>query len=398
MTEKPEYQTYRRVSIVRGLDYKPVISYLKLPKKLRSESMTDYLKLLIFKLKILSDISEDYKETAAYDFCESLEYSCKEKGENLYKTEESSYFYIILKGEVLIESSSSSTILTDGGCFAEFLGNSINTLSAKTLQNTHFAVVEKNKYFAILQKFSIQNLEASANWLKQIPMFKGMTNKVLMNFSSHFSIVNLEWNNVLYEEGDPANNVYIVKTGEVEFIKTISTNKQQIKSIGKYGRPMVLPEIKTPKSVRFHICIKGELEVIGDEEAMNDCCRKFSCRCYSSTCQLIQIPKTEFKKRVKIENQGRHTFEIEKGSADRLSKMMSIMNYTNSRSSLDRPDPLLKKKVVKDLKKIDPWKISKGLVVSSDRFKKALGKNSLNELRLSSINVMKSASALLISE
>ena len=77
---------------------------------------------------------------------------------------------------------------------------------------------------------------------------------------------------------------------------------------------------------------------------------------------------------------------------------MSIMNYTNSRSSLDRPDPLLKKKVVKDLKKIDPWKISKGLVVSSDRFKKALGKNSLNELRLSSINVMKSASALLISE
>ena len=161
---------------------------------------------------------------------------------------------------------------------------------------------------------------------------------------------------------------------------------------------MVLPEIKTPKSVRFHICIKGELEVIGDEEAMNDCCRKFSCRCYSSTCQLIQIPKTEFKKRVKIENQGRHTFEIEKGSADRLSKMMSIMNYTNSRSSLDRPDPLLKKKVVKDLKKIDPWKISKGLVVSSDRFKKALGKNSLNELRLSSINVMKSASALLISE
>lgn len=192
MTEKPEYQTYRRVSIVRGLDYKPVISYLKLPKNLRNESMTDYLKLLIFKLKILSDISEDFKETAAYDFCENLEYSCKEKGENLYKPEESSYFYIILKGEVLIESSSSSTILTDGGCFAEFLGNSINTLSAKTLQNTHFAVVEKNKYFAILQKFSIQNLEASANWLKQIPMFKGMTNKVLMNFSSHFSIVNLE--------------------------------------------------------------------------------------------------------------------------------------------------------------------------------------------------------------
>ena len=125
---------------------------------------------------------------------------------------------------------------------------------------------------------------------------KNWNHKNLIGISSYFQVVHFTRKQSVYEEGDYADSAYIIKSGEVELIKTVPQIEIKHKNIGKYGRPIYFPVIMPKKNQKLYLCVKGELEVFGDDEITKDISRQYSCRCHSSACTLLKISRADFKK------------------------------------------------------------------------------------------------------
>jgi CRP-like cAMP-binding protein len=218
-------------------------------------------------------------------------------------------FYIILKGsvKVLVPDEQSrvlieSTVLLSGCAFGEFalVKNRPRTATIICAEDSHFAILSKKDFVRILGNFTNKRFDEMTEFLKKLPIFNGWSMNSLVRLSYLFKISKLKRNQRLFREGDPADCVFIVKSGEFELTKEIMIKSSPHIVIGKIGRPL----ITTRKQKTF---LQGKLSIvslgvmIGDDDVMNGEVYTKTCTCYSTSAEVLKISAIEFKKRIRNE-------------------------------------------------------------------------------------------------
>lgn len=376
MAEKNESRLVRRLSVSISHDISLALNYLKVHPLKRTEQMLDYIKSILIRMKIMTDVNPVYHENFLKELAMYYKLLSKSKTDPI--STEPCDIYILLSGEVTVSNDSKSFIIPEGGYFGEpcSLYPKISQYKLTCSQSCIFAHLSYQQYLNISSHYSQLFLEQSSQLLRQIPIFKEIRHKKLLYLTSCFKLVSIDRHKSLFEEGEPCDHVFIIKTGEVELTKSVQFEQVKVVNYGKHGRPIYLPENKAKSKAKVGCLIKSELEMIGDEEAANDLKWKYGCRCRSFVCVLFRISKVEFKKYLKTEECSDRWKEKDEVFNSRLQKSISIIMGNKRSSSLPAADKEVKRKVMKSLKLIDPWGMNRNLVIST---RNCLSKEKLEE-------------------
>jgi cAMP-binding proteins - catabolite gene activator and regulatory subunit of cAMP-dependent protein kinases len=142
------------------------------------------------------------------------------------------------------------------------------TIVAK--EDCHFATLERKPYRAILGKYHRLETFAKVSFLSQLHIFKGWTFHEMKTWMYLFERKEKYLRkSVVYKEGDPADFIYLVKSGEVVCSKVIEVNYHPQNSenvvLDNENRVLVFDKEPLRKSVELNVLGPGQL--FGEEEA-----------------------------------------------------------------------------------------------------------------------------------
>ena len=293
-----------------SIDLTHLISLLRSPSAQRSASAIKSLQILTKNIPFFKQLISEYEERAHVECCAYLKHQLMDRGSIVCEAGDAGdLFYIILKGSVrvLVPDEQSrvlveSTVLLSGCAFGEFalVKNRPRTATILCAEDSHFAVLSKKDFVRILGNFTNKRFDEMTEFLKKLPIFNGWSMNSLVRLSYLFKISKLKRNQRLFREGDPADSVFIVKSGEFELTKEIMIKSSPHIVIGKIGRPL----ITTRKQKTF---LQGKLSIvslgvmIGDDDVMNGEVYTKTCACYSTFAEVLKISAIEFKKRIRNE-------------------------------------------------------------------------------------------------
>ena len=217
-----------------------------------------------------------------YEYCESNSYVF------LYGSV-GNKFYIILSGTVAVEVPRQNSPdkfeevlqLSDGDCFGELALESEKPRQAsiKCKTSCHFIYLHKKDYKDCLSKVVKERRNVLVEFLNGLPLFSGFTKGTLTKIGYGFKEKTLRKGHFVYKEGDTANELYIVGSGEVSFYKKLKANLDKRKIHSKR------------KSIEINIANISKGELFGEEEMLSGEPRSSSCRCVSDQALVYFISK-----------------------------------------------------------------------------------------------------------
>ena len=112
-------------------------------------------------------------------------------------------------------------IYESGMCFGELalMNKQPRQGTIVTLTDCHFAEVNADTYEKLLKKDNAMTIERNVTFIRQIPYITNWKMKETTSLIYKCKSKNFSRGNMLAEEGQPANMVYIIHDGEVEVIK-----------------------------------------------------------------------------------------------------------------------------------------------------------------------------------
>ncbi|KAL4512124.1 hypothetical protein ABPG72_005126 [Tetrahymena utriculariae] len=114
-------------------------------------------------------------------------------------------------GEIAGENCANSGLKYDGLCVVN--SEKCYALSLSTQDYNHIFTTNKDCFYFI--KESLQQIFGFSN------------QKLINRLAYQFEVINYQYNQVIYNEGDVADCVYVIKSGEVEIVKTLSLAQLQ---------------------------------------------------------------------------------------------------------------------------------------------------------------------------
>ena len=322
-------------------------------------------------IPLFKQIVEENDQQVFKECCQCLKYQFHHAGSYVFKTgEKGDYFYIIFDGEVSITAKNDKDEILEeicrlgsGGSFGELaiIKDQPRSATIQCSKPTHFATLYKNDYLRILGQMSSRRLEELINFFYSLPTFDGWSKRNLIKLSYYFRAAKYKRNQIIFNEGEPANSVFIVKSGEVELSKTIRVQKPTIRRIGNEGRPM--PALKTGNyTMQAKLSLANVGEIIGDDDITHDLPRSITCKCYSSSAELLEISKIEFKKRIRSEESLNQLTERQKSKDSHISSAISLLkiikepSLPNSRQNQGRC-----KEYLDCVRSLNPWNSAQSL-------------------------------------
>ena len=91
----------------------------------------------------------------------------------------------------------------------------------RCLKNSHFMVLSKQDYENVIGKIERRAYNEKINFLRDIPVFQFLTRTSLGKMTYYFESKSCVRDAILFREGEEANYVYIVKSGEFQVTKRI---------------------------------------------------------------------------------------------------------------------------------------------------------------------------------
>lgn len=253
-------------------------------------------------IRFFKELSAKSSQSAHIACCQHMFYEFFNQSEYLFRYgDQGTKFFIIIKGKVSIQiptlNNDAGTYelvealqLGDGAAFGELAledTGKTRAASIQCLEDSHFAVIEKSDFKRILFKMIQDKRMELVNFLNSLPMFKSWTKGSLTKLSYFFKEKQFVRNQVVYKEGEPAEEVYVVKEGEFKFNKKI-----QVQPIQKFKTRSKLSSITKQNPVHLNdVCILGKGEIFGEDEVIEDKKRNFSCVCHSISAALFVISK-----------------------------------------------------------------------------------------------------------
>ncbi len=93
--------------------------------------------------------------------------------------------------------------------------------SIRTLEDTHFAVLSREEYERSLGEIDRKKVNEKIAFLRSLPFFQLLTKTSLSKLTPQFRQISTIKGQYLYREGEQADSVYLVKSGQFEVTKTL---------------------------------------------------------------------------------------------------------------------------------------------------------------------------------
>ncbi|EWS71760.1 cyclic nucleotide-binding domain protein (macronuclear) [Tetrahymena thermophila SB210] len=213
-------------------------------------------------------------------------------------------------------------ILKPGACFGEIglICNKSRTGTITCSEDSHFAVMEKQDFVAILKPVEEKKLQKQTEFLGSLPCFNGWPFHFLRDVYLNINKRQLNRGDFIFKEGDKANFVAIVTKGKFyvykEFLvqkplvmEDISNNDliiQNEKPSKKKNKEKVvkLPfnvnesSLKQKKEIK-KVLELGDKDLVGEEDIIKNRKRQYSIKCESTEGgEIIVIMKQVFRERI----------------------------------------------------------------------------------------------------
>jgi CRP-like cAMP-binding protein len=243
--------------------------------------------------KIFKSLIEENGKASHVQCCKYLQYYFGQQGEYVFRYgEKGSKFYVIISGLVAVEipkkSARGDTIFTEaitlatGASFGDLALESSKPRAAsiKCKEDSHFIFLEKQDYVSLIAKLVQDKRDASVNFLQSLPMFNTCTKGTLTKLTYAFKEKNFNKGQIVYNEGDKADDVFLVKKGEFEFFKIIKKQRKE-KNVLIYKE----------KFKHCKIANYGIGEIFGEEDAFRMLPRANTCKSVSNNSLVLVILK-----------------------------------------------------------------------------------------------------------
>ncbi len=133
---------------------------------------------------------------------------------------------LIIEAEELLKQTPEQIelqTLGEGKAFGEkaLITDQPRAATIECVANCHLAVMSKHDYDKVLRKFELKQQNKMVEFLKTIPYLKHWSYKLLINFSYFLQIRTYPIGHIIYKEGDPCNEIAIIKNGIFEMRKKL---------------------------------------------------------------------------------------------------------------------------------------------------------------------------------
>lgn len=178
-------------------------------------------------------------------------------------------------------------LIEPGGSFGELSLLTNKPRAATVLAKSDCILVQltKDDYKQTLQRLENQQIERKIGFLRTITVFSKWTWESMHKLTYFLKSANYRQGAVVFREGWPSEEVFIVKDGEFKFYKQTKTSNDSLFR----GQSSIR---KSP--VKLHTEIKLAKEIFGVDDAIEGRVRGFTCECSSVIGKLYIISKKDF--------------------------------------------------------------------------------------------------------
>ena len=218
--------------------------------------------------------------------------------------------------------------LGPGKCFGELalLQDSARSASILCKAPTILAILTKGNFNLVLKEEQARRLNEKISFIHAMPAFQSWSRLDLSKLTYYLKEKTYKrWNRV-YEEGEAAEEAYIVLEGQFRLTKAWKVEGQ-----GRY-------------SSQLQLVIKGQGELFGESDLLSDQSRALTCTCESTTGRLWCIGKFDFLRRVQNAETWSYIYrktEVQKRwLTARMDALLDVETF-KSQPSTDLPKPQL---------------------------------------------------------
>ncbi|CAG9311608.1 RAPGEFL1 [Blepharisma stoltei] len=204
--------------------------------------------------------------------------------------------------EIETEDLTKASIINEGGSFGEsaLISNKPRAATLIAEEKIILGVISKPSFKKIVENLAEKKLNEVLEFLQASGMFSNWSKIALYKLGPYFSRILYKKNQFVYKEGEPANTVYFVKSGEFKITKihselkgvvdtsSLETKNNRISSsVLRLGQMRKIGILK-----QLQLVIKGKNEIIGMEEVMENSDKRIhSCQCWSDEGELLCISR-----------------------------------------------------------------------------------------------------------
>jgi len=164
--------------------------------------------------------------------------------------------------------------LPQGAAFGELaiMDNILKPRSATITckEDCHFLVLDRDIYKQVLGDDEKRELEATIDFLRLNPLFKVWSSYTLRSWVALFRRKEVyQRNAIIYREGDRADDIYLIRSGQVLSTKAITMKQRQEgdESLVLDDEDQVIAVARSSKIKTKEIALFGPGEIIGEEES-----------------------------------------------------------------------------------------------------------------------------------
>ena len=230
---------------------------------------------------------------------------------------EGRFFYIIRNGLVeVIKNNKVLKSLSKGESFGEFalLNNSLRTCSIKSIVQCEFWILERISFRKIIDATTKENFKENKKFIKSVNFLKVLENYQISILCFGLYKEMFVENQIIANEGDYANCIYIIKEGEVNCVKE-----------GRIIRTLY-------KGENF-----GERSIFVNSKRSLDLIAKTNCICYSISFEILMNILGHFYKDILLSQIIKMSFlkseyfqKVNLNFIDRISKLFKMKNFNKN--------------------------------------------------------------------
>lgn len=283
-------------SLHKDEDLEAVRAVLALPRKQRSSQQIQLLARYTQHVKLFSDMQQDVQ--THWECCSCLTGEVYSANKYVFRQgDPGNNFYIILKGSCAVQISGKRsdgtmeqrllTVLRQGECFGELalLSSQPRQASIQCREDCHFAVLSRDDYNRILSKAHERIIHSKVTILIKQPIFRKLSKGALTRLTYFFKIKTYLRKQTVFNAGDPATELFIVKDGDFQLTKAVEMPIVQAISP---------PNTTKSRRCSVNVTLLGTGEILGSSELIHGKFHAYTCTCYSTTGELMAINKSDF--------------------------------------------------------------------------------------------------------
>lgn len=178
-------------------------------------------------------------------------------------------------------------------------------------RDTYCAVLNRKGLNRVLDRMYNKKIAADLKFLKTIPQLQKMNKKMLQKFALNHKELRIKRNQVLIQEGDPPEYVYILKEGHFKVSKHMYTDKKseenfefqllnQNPTVAQRYRSNFGLRNNLKKEMTLPLMIIGQGKMVGDFEAISGLNYVFTIKCDSLEGVVYRVKREDSMRFVQI--------------------------------------------------------------------------------------------------